>query len=87
MNALHLQPGYNDYHNKGMSRVQVSDTDRSAEAGAESSKQVTAREAGNTPRHCAHCRAYRLEVGKGECEGVRLDSSDRDDTVLLSEGP
>ena len=88
MNALHLPPDHNDYQkNKGMSRVQVSDTDRSAEAGAESSRQVTAREARNTPQHCAQCKAYRLGVGKGECGGVRLDSSERDDTVLLSEGP
>ena len=46
------------------------------QTGTESSKQVTARS-----------RAYRLEVEKNECEGVRLDPSDRDDTALPSEGP
>ena len=76
-----------DHHNKGKSRVQASDTNRCAEASAESNKQVTTRKAQTKPRNCVQCRAYRLEVGKGECGGVRLESSGRDDTVLLIEGP
>ena len=68
-----------DHHNKGKSRVQASNTNRGAEAGAESNKQVTTR-----PRNCVQCRAYQLEVGKGECDGVRLESGDRGDIVLHS---
>ena len=83
----HLPPGNIDDHNKGMSRVQVSDIDRGAEPSAERSEQMTAREARNTSRHYAHCRAYRLKVEKGGCQGVQLDSCIRDDIILLSEGP
>ena len=55
---------------------------RGAEAGAESNKQVTAE-----PRNCTKCRAHGLEVGKGECDGVQLESGDRGEIVLHSVEP
>ena len=37
------------------------------------------------PKNYVQCRAYRLEVGKGECDGVQLGSRGRDGTDLHSE--
>ena len=71
-----------DHHNKGKSRVQASNTNTSAGAGAESNKRVTTR-----PQNCIQCRAHRLEVGKGESGSVRLESGDRGDIVLHSVEP
>ena len=68
--------------------MQVSDTDRRAEPGAERSEQVTARRH-EIPHDTAHNAGLTdlIEVEKGGCKGDQLDSRDRDDTILLNEGP
>ena len=68
---LPLVTGDIDYHNKGKSRVQVSDTDRSAEPGTERSEPMTAREARNTHDTAHNAGLTDLKLKKAD---VRVSS-------------